>query len=148
MPETDEPDNEPPWWSLGKARADGQADAPPPVPPAVHITVNQPQPTDIRTPHRRSRARRWFLIHGAGAGVGYTFGLYHSIAAFLNTIGPGAPAAGLCLAGFGWFAAEFATERYQRFLPPRTRPPVIWALRIPFSTALLAVALHAPNALI
>lgn len=146
--------NEPPrWWSLGKQPADESEPEPtPPLPPGWNITFTPPpaapEPVDTHTRDRRRRARRWFLIHGAGAGTGYTFGLYTSMAAFLDTLGPGAPAAGLCLAGFGWFGAEFVTERYLRILPSRVRPACAWALRIPMSTALLATALHAPNALI
>lgn len=149
-----EPDDEPRWWSVGKPPADDQPhpdpEPPPPMPPGWNITFTppeQPQPVDTHTRERRARARRWFLLHGAAAGTGYTFGLYHSMAAFLNTLGPAAPATGLCLAGIGWFGAEVVGERYVRILPSRTRPPVLWALRIPFATALLATALHAPNAL-
>jgi hypothetical protein len=140
-----------PWWSLGKHdRAPAApARAPVEVAPGVHITVNQPQPQPAASggPDRRARARRWLLIHGAAAGVGWAFGFHHSLAAFLETLGPGGTAAGLAVAGGAWFAAEIVAERYVILLPSRTRPPVIWALRIPFATALLTTALHAPNSL-
>lgn len=141
-----------PWWSLrSQERQPDQPPAPSTTPvPGVHITVNQPQPQPVHphTPDRRARARRWLLLHGAAAGAGWSFGFYHSLTALLNTLGPGGAAAGLAVAGGSWFAAEMVTERYVTLLPSRTRPPVIWALRIPFATALLATALHAPNALI
>ncbi|MEV8432013.1 hypothetical protein ACWHLZ_27995 [Streptomyces chartreusis] len=149
-PEAEEPNEEPRWWSVGK-----EPDATPPeqgtgLPPGFHITFtppSAPEPVDLRAQDRRVRARRWLLIHGAGAGIGYAFGLGPSMAAFLDTLGPGAPAAGLALAGFGWFGAELIGERYVRILPSRLRPAAHWALHIPMSTALLATALHAPNAL-
>jgi hypothetical protein len=150
---TPDPDETPRWWSIRKSQDDDQPEPeqPPAMPPGWHITFTPPpapDPVDPRARERRARARRWFLIHGAAAGTGWTIGLYHSMAAFLDTLGPGAPAAGLALAGFGWFGAEVVGERYVRILPSRTRPPVLWVLRIPFATALLATALHAPNALI
>lgn len=148
-----DPNKEPPWWSVGKPPADDSAgEQGPTAPPGFHITFTPPTPpaapADTRTRERRARARRWFLIHGASAGTGYTFGLYHSMAAFLDTLGPAAPATGLCLAGISWLGAEIITDRYGRFLPARLRPAVLWTARIPYATALLATALHAPNALI
>jgi hypothetical protein len=144
------PDEEPHWWAVGK---DSAAEQPQPdqgsgLPPSFHITVTPPptpEPVDTHATERRTRARRWFLAHGAAAGVGWSFGLYDSMAAFFNTLGPGAPAAGLALTGFGWIGAEVLGERYVRILPTRLRPAAHWALRIPMATALLATALHAPN---
>ncbi|CAL9350399.1 hypothetical protein SUDANB1_00449 [Streptomyces sp. enrichment culture] len=151
MPETPEPDEEPRWWSIGKQPAEEPHQQGSDPAPGVHVHITPPPPpppVDTSTHDRRAHARRWFLVHGAAAGVGWTFGLYDSMAAFLNTLGPGGSAAGLALAGFGWFAAEVVGERYVRVLPSRVRPPVLWVLRIPMATALLATALHAPNALI
>jgi hypothetical protein len=147
------PDEEPRWWSVGKEPAEDQPNQGSEPPPGWNITFTPPpapapQPVDTHTQEHRARARRWFLVHGAAAGVGWTFGLYDAMAAFLDTLGPGGSAAGLALAGFGWFGAEVVGERYVRILPRRVRPPVLWALRIPMSTALLATALNAPNALI
>lgn len=143
---------EPPWWSVGKE----PAAPPPPTPdttaPGVHVHITpppEPPAVDHAAVDRRARARRWFLAHGAAAGTGWTFGLHDAIThGLLEPTGNGATAAGLALAGFGWFGAEFVGERYVRVLPSRVRPPVLWALRIPMATALLATALHAPNALI
>jgi hypothetical protein len=145
-----------PWYSVGKQPADTPAQPPQPaqipgMPPGVHITFTPPPapvPGRTQSQERQARARRWLLVHGAAAGVGWTFGLYHSLTAFLDTLGPGGAAAGLAVAGGSWFAAEMAAERFVILLPSRTRPPLLWALRIPFATALLATAIHAPNALI
>jgi hypothetical protein len=144
------PDEEPRWWAVGKEppAEQTQPDQGSGLPPGFHITVTPPPappPVDSQTHERRTRARRWFLAHGAAAGVGWSFGLYDSMATFFNTLGPGAPAAGIALAGFGWIGAEVLGERYVRFLPARLRPAAHWVLRIPMSTALLATALHAPN---
>lgn len=144
-----------PWYSVGKQPTDEPAQPQPAqipgMPPGVHITFTPPPaPVPGRTPsqERQARARRWLLLHGAAAAVGWSFGLHHSLTAFLDTLGPGGAAAGLAVAGGSWFAAEMVAERFVVLLPSRTRPAVIWALRIPFATALLATALHAPNALI
>lgn len=149
-PDSQERNEEPPWWSVGKNADTTQPDQGSGLPPGFHITFTPPptpEPVDFGAQDRRARARRWLLIHGASAGTGYAFGLGPSMAAFLDTLGPGAPAAGLALAGFGWFGAELIGERYVRILPSRLRPAAHWALRIPMSTALLVTALHAPNAL-
>ena len=144
-----------PWYSIGKQPPSQPAPPPPPaqipgVPPGVHITFTPP-PAPAAVPangqEHRARARRWLLVHGAAAGVGWTFGLYHSIDAFLGTLGPGAPAAGLALAAFSWIGAGLVTERIvSRYVPTdQLRAAAAWACRIPFATALLVTALHAPN---
>lgn len=156
-PSQDPPSN--PWWSVAKpSTPQGPPDPsgqhsplPGGMPPGVHITFTPPTPppppTDPHAAHRRARARRWLLVHGAAAGTGWTFGLYHSIDAFLGTLGPGAPAAGLALAAFSWVGAGLVTERIvSRYVPTdQLRAAAAWACRIPFATALLATALHAPN---
>ncbi|MCL6733314.1 hypothetical protein [Streptomyces neyagawaensis] len=151
-PPVEEPEQARPWWSFARHASAPAQPAPGPVEvaPGVHITVNQPQPPPAAQggPDRRARARRWLLIHGAAAWVGWTFGFHHSLAAFLDTLGPGGTAAGLAVAGGSWFAAEVITERYVILLPSRMRPPVVWALRIPFATALLTTALNTPNSLL
>lgn len=147
---TPAPDQEPRWWSVGKDRADeppSQGETTPGV--HVHITPTAPPPQPTSTPgaDRQTRSRRWLAIHGAAAGTGWTVGLYDSMAAFLNTVGRGAPAAGLALTAFGWIGAELITDRYSRILPRRLRPAALWVARIPMATALLATVLHAPNSL-
>lgn len=148
-----------PWYSVGKQPPSQPAPPPPAaqipgMPPGVHITfappTPQPPPSDTQAAHRRARARRWLLVHGAAAATGWTFGLYHPLAAFLDTLGPGAPAAGLALAAFSWVGAGLVTERIvSRYVPTdQLRAAAAWACRIPFATALLATALHAPNSLI
>lgn len=142
--------NEPRWSEVGKEPADPPR--PDPEPPGVHVHITpppEPPAVDHAAVNRRARARRWFLVHGAAAGIGWTFGLHDAIThGLLEPTGDGATAAGLALAGFGWIGAEFVGERYGRILPTRIRPPFLWVLRIPMATALLATALHAPNALI
>jgi hypothetical protein len=147
MPNPDEPR----WWEAAKNPANEE---PPPEPaaPGVHVHITPPpapEPVDHTAVDRRHRTRRWLAVHGAAAFTGWTFGLYDAISSgLLDPLGQSAPAAGLALAFFGWFGAEVVGERYVRILPTRVRPPVQWALRIPMATALLATALHAPNALI
>ncbi|MFF5001728.1 hypothetical protein ACFY3G_02775 [Streptomyces phaeochromogenes] len=155
-----EPEPEPskprPWYSVGKQAAEQPAQPAEPsqvpgLPPGLHITFTPPPTAPSAPSHqqqRRSRIRRWLLAHGAAAGTGWTFGLYHSIAAFLAPLGPGAPGAGLALAGMFWVLAALFTERIvARYVPSdQLRAAAAWALRIPFATALLATALHAPNA--
>lgn len=119
--------------------------------PGVHVTFTppapQPSPTDPHAAHRHARTRRWLLTHGAAAATGWTLGIYHPLAAFLDTLGPGAPAAGLALSAFSWIGAGLVTERIvSRYVPTdQLRAAAAWACRIPFATALLATALHAPN---
>jgi hypothetical protein len=143
-----------PWWSSRPA-----ADQPAPDPagpqtwtvsPGVQVTINQPPqaPPARPTSAYRLRVRRWFLRHGAAASVGWTFGLYQSMAALVDSPERGGAAAGLGLAGIGWLFAEIITDRLGRFLPARLRAAVHWTARIPFATALLATALHAPNAVL
>jgi hypothetical protein len=70
------------------------------------------------------------------------------MAALVDSPERGGAAAGLGLAGIGWLFAEIITDRLGRFLPFRLRSAVHWTARIPFATALLATALHAPNAVL
>lgn len=140
------------WWST---TAPGQPDPSGPqtwtVSPGVQVTINQPPqepPTPSTDSIRRILIRRWIIRHALGAGMGWTLGLYQSMSAFLNTANHGGAAAGLALAGMAWLFAEFITDRLGRFLPAHLRPAVLWTARIPFSTALLATALYAPNAVL
>lgn len=140
------------WWST---TAPGQPDPSGPqtwtVSPGVQVTINQPPqapPTPSTDSIRRILIRRWIIRHALGAGMGWTFGLYQSMSAFLNAPDRGGAAAGLALAGMAWLFAEFVTDRLGRFLPAHARRGLLWAARIPFSTALLATALYAPNAVL
>lgn len=151
------PPEEPRWWETG-GPVDEQQPAPP-VPPAdqgsgapgVHVHIVPPTPpapaVDPAAADRQRRARRWVAAHGAAAFTGWTFGLYDAIThGLLEPAGRGATPAGLALAAFAYAGAEFVGERYGRILPRRWRPALLWVLRIPMATALLATALHAPNA--
>jgi hypothetical protein len=138
-----------PWWTRP---APDEPDQPEPqtwtVSPGVQVTINQPPQAPVRPPTSawRLRTRRWLLRHGAAAGVGWMFGLYQSMAALVDSPERGGSAAGLGLAGIGWLFAEIITDRLGRYLPARLRAAVHWTARIPFATALLVTALHAPNA--
>lgn len=142
-----------PWYSVGPRTAPGpDPDGPQTwtVSPGVQITLAPPQQTAQPSPAslRRQRIRRWLARHAAAAGVGWLFGLYQSVDAFVNSIDRGGAAAGLALAGFGWWGAELVTDRLGRipFVPQRTLPALHWLARVPFATALLVTAIHAPNA--
>lgn len=140
-----------PWYSV---RNPGAPDPDGPqtwtVAPGVQITVPAPQPATEPSyaSVRRQRIRRWLVRHAAAAGVGWTFGLYQSMSAFLNGLGHGGAAAGLALAGFGWWGSELVTDRLGRapFVPQRTLPALHWLTRVPFATALLVTCLYAPQA--
>jgi hypothetical protein len=139
-----------PWWTRRPAPA--EPDQPDPqtwtVSPGVQVTINQPPPAPAFTPTSawRLRVRRWLLRHAAAAAVGWMFGLYQSMAALVDGPERGGSAAGLGLAAIGWLFAEIVTDRLGRYLPARLRAAVHWTARIPFATALLVTALHAPNA--
>jgi hypothetical protein len=144
-----------PWWSSRPAPDQPNPDPAGPqtwtVSPGVQVTINQPPQAPsapASTSLWRLRTRRWLLRHGAAAGVGWMFGLYQSMAALLDSPERGGAAAGLGLAGIGWLFAEIVTDRLGRHLPARLRAAVRWTARIPFATALLVTALHAPNAVL
>lgn len=122
------------------------------VGPGIHVVIQPTPPTESPAQQRdrawRQAVRRWLAVHGLAAGVGWAFGLKAAITAMLTTAQNGGVAAGLALAGFSYIGAEFAMARYLRFIPTRLRPPVMWVLRIPFATALLATCLYTPHALI
>jgi hypothetical protein len=143
--------DEPEWYSVGPTPEDDEPDTWS-VAPGVHVTINQapPKPANHRAEERRARTRRWLLVHGAAGGVGWYLGLGPSMAALLDTSGPGAPFTGLALAGMTYVAAELVTERLiARYVPSdHLRRAAAWVARIPFATALLATALHAPTGLI
>jgi hypothetical protein len=149
------------WWrarpALFTARRDTRDEPetqpePHQVAPGIQIVVQPQQPADDQAQKRdhawRQAVRRWLAVHGAAAAVGWAFGLKAAITGMLTAAENGGVAAGLALAAFSYIGAEAAMARYLRWVPARLRPPVLWALRIPFATALLATALYTPNALI
>ncbi|MFF8485183.1 hypothetical protein [Streptomyces antibioticus] len=144
----------PPLFASGRNAADAPETQPPPheVAPGIHIVI-QPQQPAYDPARQRDRAwrravRRWLAVHGAAAAAGWALGLKTAVTGMLTAAGDGGVAAGLALALFAYIGAEIAMARYLRWVPPRLRPPVMWALRIPFATALLATTLYTPNALI
>ncbi|MFG3140777.1 hypothetical protein ACGFZA_31800 [Streptomyces sp. NPDC048211] len=149
-----------PWWDV-RPSAFGighHAPAAPPTPqetiaaaPGIHVTVNQPATEpgpslkDELARARRHRRRVWLAYHGSAAGVGWYAGLAHAMADLLNSAGPGAPAAGIAMAGVTYVIASYLPGL--PYMPPALRPITIWAARIPVCTAVLALALHAPGTL-
>lgn len=151
----DDQDDEEEAWYDTRPPVNPDADGPQTwtVSPGVQVTITQAPQQAAATQasnRRRSLIRQWLLRHGAAAGVGWMFGLYQSISAFLDSLGHGGAAAGLALAGFGWWFAEIITDNLGgfRLFPRRLLPALRWAARIPFATALLVTALHAPNAVL
>jgi hypothetical protein len=122
------------------------------ISPGIHVVIRPTQPAESPAQQRdrawRQAVRRWLAVHGLAAGVGWAFGLKAAITGMLTASDNGGVAAGLALAGLSYIGAEFVMARYLRFVPPRLRPPVMWVLRIPFATALLATFLYTPHALI
>jgi hypothetical protein len=154
---------DPEWWRRAPKHDEPQpADPEPPAPPAppasaeqapgVHVHITQtpaPQPdTDPAETDRRRRIRRWWAYNGSAAAAGWALQLDAVIReGLLEPLGNSATPAGIALAGFAWVGAEFVASGYLRLLPARLHPPVLWVLRIPMATALLATALNTPNAL-
>ncbi|MFE4647724.1 hypothetical protein [Streptomyces sp. NPDC056707] len=133
-PKTYEPEQEEPGETLRPA-------------PSVQVTINSPAQEQPQTSDpRRSRRRRWLATHGALAGVGWYIGLGPAMADLLTSTGRSAPAVGIGLVListlFGMFLPGLP------YVPPQLRPLVVALCRIPACTAVLALALHAPNALI
>lgn len=140
-----------PWYSVGPpAGPDPHGPQTWTVSPGVHVTVAAPPPPpEVPAPDpRRQRIRRWLVRHGLAAGIGWSFGLYQALDAFLDSLGHGGAAAGLAMAGFGWWFAEVVSDYLARIplIPRRALPALRWAARVPFATALLVTLLHAPNA--
>lgn len=114
----------------------------------VQVTIRQPaEPRGVRHhSERRARLRRWLAVHGAAAFAGWTFGLEQSMAGLLNDSGQSAPAVGVGLILMCLVPSLFLP--HLRIIPPGSRPAVMWVCRVPACTAALALALHAPAALI
>lgn len=159
-----------PWWSVGK-HADDNDDTPPhdeddlhdtyddeaqqpahpPMPPGWSFTITPPpqtqqDPREARDEERRRRIRIWLGYHGASAAIGWFSGLGGVAQGFLDDMGASAPAAGLFMAFVAYCVGENALSRV-RFIPLPMRPAARLIARIPFATVVLALALHAPNAL-
>lgn len=114
----------------------------------VQVTIRQPaEPGGVHyRSDRRARHRKWLAVHGAAAFAGWTFGWEQSMAGLLDDSGQSAPAVGVGLICLLLVPALFLP--HLRIIPPGARSAVMWACRIPACTAALALALHAPAALI
>ncbi|MFE4649302.1 hypothetical protein [Streptomyces sp. NPDC056707] len=135
------------WWSLRSTGTKEQQPATAPEEssgPSVHVTITQP--TASAPSPGRSRRRRWLATHGALAGVGWYIGLGPAMADLLTSTGRSAPAVGIGLVLISTLFGTFLPGL--PYVPPQLRPLVVALCRIPACTAVLALALHAPNALI
>lgn len=148
------PEEEPtriPWWQPHKPTSSNQAAEDNTgetlhTPPGVHITINQPGQAPEPSNPRRAKLRRWLLVHGALAGIGWYIGIGPALADLYASSGQSGRATGagmtlICLI-FGAYLPGL------RYVPEQLRPIVVALCRIPACTAVLALALHAPNALI
>lgn len=158
-----------PWWSVRKNADDDNHAAPPAeddphddyddaqqpaqpsMPPGWSFTITpppQPQqdPREAQAEERRRRRRIWLGSHVVSAAIGWYLGLAKAAEGFLDDMGPSAPAAGLVAAFVAYCVGENALS-HAHFIPPNLHPAARVIARIPFATVVLALALHAPNAL-
>ena len=88
------------------------------------------------------RRMQWLLSTGAGAGIGWGFGLEQEFSGWITSCGAdNTPATGVIFGVGLLLVCSFAAYRARGWWPP-----LAWACRIPASTALLAVLLYAPGA--
>ncbi|GFH38893.1 hypothetical protein [Streptomyces pacificus] len=139
-----------PWYSLRKHDQDSQQPAGEVLEvlaaPGVQITIT-PAPGPTVSPWR-ARMRRWVLVRGTAACVGYVVGIGPAVADALADAGPGA----IGVAGMFYAVAWWLASRLTRLVPAEASPEVHaaadWVAHIPDSAVLLALALNTPNALI
>ncbi|MER7696184.1 hypothetical protein [Streptomyces sp. NPDC096095] len=166
-PEDDEPEEEEtnrPWWSLPPAPFGHRTPAPAPAPdpaaeqevgPGLYVTVNAPQaappppwlapdPAAERAAERLRRLRIWFAYHLAAGGAGWAFGLVGLMHDVLTDAGQQGAGVGIAMGFVGWIVASYLPGL--PYMPPALQPGLIWAARIPVSSAALALALYAPGA--
>ncbi|MET8707794.1 hypothetical protein [Streptomyces californicus] len=162
--EDDEPEETPerPWWSLPPGPFGRRTTAPEPDPgpveqevgPGLYVTVHQPQapaappwlapdPAAERAAERLRRLRIWFVYHLAAGLTGWVFGLVGLMHDVLVDAGQQGAAVGLAIGFGGWVVASYLPGL--PYMPPALRPALIWAARIPVSSAALALALYAPG---
>lgn len=143
------------WWSIRKettttaAHVDEQlvdeTKQPTPVQQQVHVTI-APDPVALRARERRERRARSLFFHGTAAGAGWYLGLGPALQQLLADSGNAAPATGVGFALVTILPGLYLP--YLTVIPPGAQRAVVWMCRIPPATALLAIALHTPNALI
>lgn len=162
--EDDEPEEEPekdrPWWYVRPGPFGLRTPDPVATPqdtiaaaPGIHVTVNQPPPqlpwappidrADAAAAERLHRRRIWVAYHAGAAGVGWYFGAVHAMADLIADAGPAGPGAGAALALVTYVVASYLPGL--PYIPPALRPVIVWAARIPVSSAVLALCLNAPG---
>ncbi|MFC8658084.1 hypothetical protein ACFUCT_23230 [Streptomyces parvus] len=160
--DTDDTEPEPkrPWWytvpgpfSSRPAEPEPQAPQPYEAAPGIHVTVNQPtpavppwllpDPAAERAAERLHRIRVWFAYHLAAAFAGWVFGLVGLMRDVLADAGQQGAGVGIAMGFVGWIVASYLPGL--PYMPPALRPALVWAARIPVSSAALALALYAPG---
>ncbi|WP_299542058.1 hypothetical protein [uncultured Streptomyces sp.] len=159
-PEDDDQDDEQreqdrPWWHVPGGTYSGRR-APDPAPPThdptapgVHVTVNQPlppwaqPPVDNRAAERLHRRRLAITYYLGAAVAGWCFGLPQQMAELLAQAGTASTPVGVALALVAYVIASYLPGL--PYIPPALRPVIRWAACIPVSSAVLALALHAPG---
>lgn len=139
-----------PWWRPYKTDAPAEEPAGEPLhpTPGVNIYITPPPaPQAAPDPNpARAKLRRWLAVHGALAGFGWVIGLGPAFADLYVKSGNSAPAVGAAMVLICYLFGAYLPGL--PYVPAQLRPLVIALCRFPACTAVLALALHAPNALI
>ncbi|WP_069737428.1 hypothetical protein [Streptomyces sp. EN27] len=156
-----EPEPKRPWWYTVPGPFSGRPAQPEPqaapqpyeAAPGIHVTVNQPtpvmppwlapDPAAERAAERLHRIRVWFAYHLAAGFAGWVFGLVGLMRGVLADAGQQGAAVGIAMGFVGWIVASYLPGL--PYMPPALRPALVWAARIPVSSAALALALYAPG---
>ncbi|MFJ9889820.1 hypothetical protein ACIQRW_28750 [Streptomyces sp. NPDC091287] len=156
-----EPEPTRPWWDVRPAPFGGRTAEPEPAAtqqtveaaPGIHVTVNQPQqapppwlapdPAAVRAAERLHRLRVWFIYHLAAGTAGWVFGLVGLMHDVLVDAGRQGAGVGIAMGFVAWIVASYLPGL--PYMPPALRPALVWAARIPVSSAALALALYGPG---
>ncbi|MER8262716.1 hypothetical protein ABT007_00810 [Streptomyces griseus] len=163
--DADDTDTEPgptrPWWAIAPGPFGARYTEPEPqaapqpyeAAPGIHVTVNQPtpvmppwmtpDPAAERAAERLHRLRVWFAYHLAAGFAGWVFGLVGLMQDVLADAGQQGAGVGIAMGFVGWIVASYLPGL--PYMPPALRPALVWAARIPVSSAALALALYAPG---
>ncbi|MEU7331395.1 hypothetical protein [Streptomyces parvus] len=161
--DTDDTEPEPkrPWWHVAPGPFSGRPVEPEPqaapqpyeAAPGIHVTVNQPtsaapawaapDPAAVRAAERLHRLRLWFMYHLSAGVAGWVFGLVGAMSSVLDDAGQQGAAVGIAMGFVGWIVASYLPGLL--YMPPALRPAILWAARIPVSSAAIALALYAPG---
>ncbi|WP_274031471.1 hypothetical protein [Streptomyces sp. MMBL 11-1] len=155
-----EPEPKRPWWDVRPGPFGGRDPEPEPsaapsteYAPGIHVTVNQPapaapswlapDPAAERAAERLHRLRVWFAYHLSAGFAGWVFGLVGAMHDVLVDAGQQGAAVGIAMGFVAWIVASYLPGL--PYMPPALRPALIWAARIPVSSAAIALALYAPG---